>query len=145
MSNQTLPKVDYYYLTAIHQTEVRSTVNLAELQRDIKRGVKTLSEHSYCKYYGITRTSLAFYLAIRNLLGEEMCNAKKAEMVYRKNTYIMRVTTFSGFTIVFQGLGSGFFGEGPRGTRDLLKALGFSEKQMQRPFESENFTVSKRK
>lgn len=145
MLNQTVSKVDYYYLTGIHNTEIRSTVNIAELQRDIQRGVKTLSEHSYCRYYGITRTSLAFYLAIRNLLGEDMCRVKKVEMVYRKNSYIMRVTTFSGFTFVFQGLGSGFFGEGPRGTRDLLKAFGFSEKQILKPFELENFTVTRRK
>lgn len=145
MINQAVSKVDYYYLTGIHQSEIRSTVNLAELQRDIQRGVKTLSEHSYCRYYGVTRTSLAFYLAIRNLLGEELCRAKKAEMMYRRNSYTMRVTTFSGFTFVFQGLGSGFFGEGPRGTRDLLKSFGFNEKQIQKSFEVENFTVSRRK
>lgn len=141
-----IPKPDYYYMTdySFPPNKVRSLVNLQALSRDIQRGVSTLSEHSYCASYGVTQTSIAFALAVRQALGQQNYQARRAEMTYsQQHHYTLRIETFSGYTIVFKGVSGGYYGEGSRGAHDILKAFGFDARQCGKVFERANFELRK--
>lgn len=143
-----MPKVDYYYMSeySFPPNRIRSFVNLQALAKDLQRGVTTLSEEAYCSSYGVTQTSIAFALAVRQALGPEHFQAKRAEMLYsRQRHYTLRIETFSGFIITFKGVSSGYYGEGSRGAHDILKAFGFDARQCNRVFERENFELRKMK
>lgn len=141
-----IPKPDYYYMSeySFPPNRIRSMVNLQALERDLQRGVSTLSEHSYCAGWGTTQTSIAFAIAVRQALGPQDFKARRAEMLYSKKLhYTLRIETFSGYTIIFKGVSGGFGGEGPRGAHDILKTFGFDERQCSKVFEKETFELRK--
>ena len=134
---------EYYALTS--NLALRGNIALQELQRDIARGVKQLSDSSYCESYGSTNTSLFFLNKLQSILGTHSLQAKFATLeVTKQGNSRLRVQTFSGFELIFTGVAGGYFGEGSRGCRDILKAVGFSENQYNKPFTDETFKVFKR-
>lgn len=147
-----IPKPEYYYYSPNIFTEarIRSVVNVNALMQDLQRGVTTLSEEAYCRGWGSTQTSLAFAVALIKVLeqakGQDGVTARRADMTLSdKHHYTLRVTTFSGYDIVFKGVSGGYYGEGTRGAHDILKLFGFNEKQCNRAFEHEQFDVRKHK
>lgn len=144
---KSIPKPEYYYLTenAYNPARVRSMVNLRSLQADIERGVTHLSDHSYCSGYGSTIASLGFAMALKQYFGTQFI-ATNAELTFsNKNHYRLRVDLITGHTILFTGVSGGYYGEGSRGTHDILKLAGFSKKQSENAFAHDNFRVRKNK
>ena len=113
------------------------------LGKDVARGVRFLNESSYSNFYGVTRYSLEFvqYVFRKFEVGEVV----KVEFKTVKNNYRVYITTSNGFTIVAHGLSFGYFGEGSRGSREVLELLGFSEKQISKVFSRQsNFRLYRR-
>lgn len=144
MRNVEFAEPDYFYLTS--QLALTGRMNHKALREDIQRGVKRLTDYSYCKGYGATNTSLFFLNQLRDILGAQNLKGKYAVLELDKNNNpILRVQTTTGFELVFTGLAGGYYGEGSRGCRDILKAVGFSKAQYEKPFKEETFKVIKRK
>lgn len=137
-------KQDFFYINdyTFSNQVVRKEVNLRNLRHDIKRGVMTLSEDAYCRFWGVTHTSIAFALALQQVFNGTLVG-KRAAMKYFEhfNHFILRVKTTSGHEIVFRGVSSGYYGEGPRGAYDILKTFGFNDRQCKVVFEKENFEL----
>ena len=103
------------------------------LKNDIRRGVKHLSEHSYSNLYGATRSSLEF---IREAFKHDIGEALKVDFKHtKKKWYTVTISTSKGYTVQVKGLSFGYYGEGSRGSKEVLEMLGFNEKQQKRVFQ----------
>lgn len=133
---------EYYYLESSHADYRGNGLQLTTFLNDVQNGVKRLAEYSYVPYYGTTQGSLRFMNLLRNHID---VRGKSAQLKYtQKKGFSLTVETFSGYELFFKGIGGGYFGEGSRGTYDILKACGFSEEQCSNAFKKEEFRVYKR-
>lgn len=144
MNSVNVPKQEYYYLDYYSNTQYWNGFKTKTLQADVQRGVTTLSETAYTDGYGSTRGSLCYLLVLFKLFGKQLTGTKAQMTVDKRHNYRFRVETAEGFTLVFEGVSAGYYGEGTRGCHDILKALGFSQKQCNYPFQKETFTCSRR-
>lgn len=97
------------------------------LKKDIARGVKLLKDGSYHYNTGSTSSSLEFFKHV----SKYMSQAKKAVLKYsHKHGYNLSVFTMTGQQVVFQGCSFGYAGQGSRASVEILKALGFNERQV---------------
>ena len=102
------------------------------LKNDINRGVTTIKDKNYHNMGGGTRFSLMFFDKVQHLLTDTY----KAELLFdNKHWYRLRISTKSGLNVSFHGCSFGYFGEGSRGTVEILSKLGFSDKQCRKVFE----------
>lgn len=132
----------FYYLDGINTSYISNEVDLSRIDSDVQRGVKRLSESAYCKLYGSTQSSLKFALALKDYL--PLDKAVEAEMTTdKRGIFQLLVTLDTGHQIEFEGVSGGYFGEGTRGSHDILKLCGFSTDQLTIPFSNKTFRVSK--
>lgn len=118
-----------------------SVVNMSSLRYDLQRGVKRLGDYAYCSMAGTTFGSLKFLESVAHLIPTKGVSAK---MEVVGNVYQLSILLESGHTLVFRGIGSGYFGEGSRGAYDILKFCGFSPTQCNNVWSKESFRVYKR-
>ena len=141
--------VKYYYLnsSANQLANARSCFNSARLRYDLERGVTTLNEDAYTKVgTGATRFSLCFLVILAHFLPSEHLKGKKAKITFSNRSHFrLFVETSTGYLFRFDGIGSGYFGEGSRGAYDILRFFGFSHEQAERVFKNEQLTLYKRK
>lgn len=111
------------------------------LSRDIKNGITVLEEKSYSDMYGTTKASLLFYLELKKHIN--MDNIYSAHFRQSENgNYNVILYSKDGYTIMFNGLSFGYYGEGSRGSMDILKDIGFTaEKVEQVATKQSNFTL----
>lgn len=118
-------------------------VNWALLKADIARGVVRLPEYAYVASWGSTLGSLRFLNALMRFF--DVTTAHRAKLSYDpRHHYTLSVFLKNGPELVFKGVSGGYYGEGPRGCYDILKACGFSERQCQKVWTNETFLVYKR-
>lgn len=95
------------------------------LKKDIERGVKHLSEHSYSNLYGATRSSIEFVeKAFTHDIGQPV---KVIASHTRKHWYTVAIHTSKGYTVQVKGFSFGHYSEGSRGLFGTLEALGFTK------------------
>lgn len=132
----------YYYL--FNGRQIRKGIKLLTLKRDLERGVKHINTRSYMteNLCGVTQFDIRFLEQISKLI---WLNGKRAVMDYDpRHSWILRVYTHNGYSFVFNGVSSGYGGEGTRGAYDILKLFGFNDKQCKKVFQRcnlEGFTV----
>ena len=109
------------------------------LKKDIERGVKHLSEHSYSNLYGATRSSLEF---VREAFKQDIGEAIKVDARHtKKNWYTVSISTSKGYTVQVKGFSFGYYGEGSRGLFEALEMLGFTRNLAQKCYgKREDFT-----
>jgi hypothetical protein len=116
------------------------------LKADLERGVMHIKDKNYNPWCnGVTKYSLIFFNHIMKNHGEKVGKVISAELKYdMKNHHRLYLKTENGYELSFYGCSSGYYGEGSRGSADILERCGFTEKQIQRVFKKENFKVFKR-
>ena len=131
----------FFYLTGSNVLDyAKRTINVRALKDDIARGVKNLSEDAYCSGYGSTRSSLSFFLVLSKLMNIQPSSAR---MTYKNYNYRLEVLTVDGYRLIFKGVSAGYYGEGSRGTHDILLALKFSKEQRAKVWKENEFLVRK--
>lgn len=138
-----LNQKSYYYLNS-HLASPVGQVKTKTIMNDLNRGVTRLTEDAYCKNYGASITSIRFMIALMNIIGHNGMQGVRAELKTANNRSTLTVKTSSNLTIVFLGVSGGYFGEGSKSCHDILKAFGFNEKQSNKPFERDNFLVTRK-
>jgi hypothetical protein len=114
-------------------------LKIKTLNADIKRGVKTLNDKSYT-YRGVTSYSLKFWSKVRGLVGQVV----KAEFVEDYHGYKLFLTTDKGYRVGLFGCSFGYWGEGCRGSAQVLKDCGFTNAQIKKVFTKQsNFKLYK--
>lgn len=133
---------EFFYLTSSYANPT-GHVKVRLLHQDLARGVKRLSEEAYCPNWGSTSTSLRFMNTLLSIFGD--LNVVRAELRYSKAKHFTLVLkTMYEQELIFKGVSGGYYGEGSRGCYDILKACGFSEKQIERVWTSEQFVITRR-
>lgn len=110
---------------------VRTRVHKTILKRDLKRGVKFLSDMAYSEVGGSTRGSTMFLLELRKHI--DLSLVYRADLSQNsKHWYTMKLYTKDGYTIMLKGIGFDYFGEGSRGAYAVLTECGFDGKRVER-------------
>lgn len=137
------PHFEYFYLNDHFISNTKYIkIKTRTLKKDIERGVKFLSEWSYCEKWGATPSSLRFLNALKKHINVK--SAIKAELVYsQKKHWTLYIYTNEGYTLLFKGVSGGYYGQGTRGCYDILKACGFNERQCQKTWKNGTFKVLK--
>lgn len=133
---------DFFSLTSSFANPT-GHVKVRLIHQDLARGVKRLSEEAYCPNWGSTSTSLRFMNALLSIFGN--LNVVRAELRYSEAKHFTLVLkTIYDQEIIFKGVSGGYYGEGSRGGYDILKACGFSPKQLERIWTNEKFVITRR-
>lgn len=115
----------------------RGFIKKRTLKKDIERGVKFLSEFGYSDKWGGTKTSALFFQQVAKYISLD--SVYRADFIFNnKNWYTLRLFTKDGYTIQLKGMSFGYWGEGSRGSLAVLKACGFSDKQINKIFVFDN-------
>lgn len=103
------------------------------LRKDIRRGVRFLSDSAYSEYSGVTKISALFVLELKKLI--DLKQVYRVDFKYsQKHNYSVWLFSKQGFVIKLKGFSFGYYGEGSRGSLALLQEIGFNEKQIHRIF-----------
>jgi hypothetical protein len=118
-------------------------INKKLLVQDIRKGVKHLSDFTYCNYWGKSIASVEFIKTLKELIKE--FHVYRVEMKNDTvNGYRMVLNT-SEHTIVLYGLTSGYISKSTRNAYKILRLIGFSKEKASVIFEQSSFIIYNRR